>query len=141
MELPTVDEARARDAGGDRRRWRAETSRSPGNGRVLREEVTAARDQPPFDASAMDGWAVRSGRRPATLRIVGESAAGHGWSGTLGRGEAVRILTGAAIPAGADRVVIQEEAKREGDRVRVGPAGAAGFIRPRGGDFARGDGC
>ena len=87
----------------------------------------------------MDGWAVRSADLPATLRIVGESAAGHGWDGTLASGEAVRIATGAALPAGADHVVIQEEAEREGSSVRVGPIGASGFVRPRGADYAAGD--
>ena len=88
------------------------------NGRVLREDVLATRYQPPFDVSAMDGWAVRKADLPGDLAIVGESAAGRGWSGTLGRGETVRIFTGAAVPAGADWVVIQEEATRVDDRVQ-----------------------
>ena len=106
--------------------------------RVLMEAVVAVRDQPPFNASAMDGWAVCG---PADLhRIVGESAAGHGYQATLEPGQAVRIFTGAPVPPGADRIVIQEEAVREGDHVRV-PAGDVGstYIRPRGGDFRVGD--
>lgn len=111
-------------------------------GRVLREEVRATRDQPPFAASAMDGWAVREADAydaPAALRIVGESAAGSGWNGVLEPGQAVRISTGAPLPRGADRVVMQEEATRRGDRVSVGPlTGASRFVRPQAADFARG---
>lgn len=111
------------------------------DGRVLGETITALRDQPPFDASAMDGWAVRRADvgEATALRIVGESAAGRGYEATLGAGEAVRIFTGAPLPCGADLVVIQEKAAREGDLVRLGPAGAESHIRPRGGDFHTGD--
>jgi len=110
------------------------------DGRVLVETVAAVRDQPPFDASAMDGWAVRRADlgETTTLRIVGESAAGRGHESVLQPGEAVRIFTGAPVPAGADLVVIQEEATREGDQVRLGPAGPNNNIRPRGGDFRAG---
>ena len=68
-------------------------------GRLLAEDVTAVRDQPPFDASAMDGWAVRSADAPGELSIAGESAAGHGYEGVLQPGQAVRIFTGGALPA------------------------------------------
>lgn len=111
-------------------------------GRVLRAEVRATRDQPPFAASAMDGWAVCEADArgaPAALRIVGESAAGRGWDGTMQPGQAVRISTGAPLPQGADRVVMQEDARQEGEQVWVGPlAGGDRFVRPRGADFARG---
>lgn len=107
-------------------------------GRVLAEDVAAVRDQPPFNASAMDGWAVRSGDTPGTLRIVGESAAGHGYEGGLGAGEAVRIFTGGAVPAGADAIVIQENAQRDGEAVTTPQASAGQHIRPQGGDFAAG---
>ncbi len=107
-------------------------------GRVLAQDVAAIRDQPPFTASAMDGWALRSADAPGALRIVGESAAGHGYDGALGAGQAVRIFTGAAVPAGADTVVIQEDATREGDLVTV-PASMVGEnIRPAAGDFRAG---
>lgn len=110
------------------------------DGRWLAEPVRASRDQPPFDASAMDGWAVRSvdlGTGP--LRIMGESAAGAGFGGELGPGEAVRIFTGAPLPVGADRVVIQEEAKVEDGRLMVGSGPEAPtWIRRRGADFATG---
>jgi molybdopterin molybdotransferase len=112
-------------------------------GRCLAESVSAARDQPPFDASAMDGWAMRraDARRGAALRILGESAAGRPFAGTLGPGEAVRIFTGAALPPGADFVVIQEEARRDGERVALtapDPATGPAYVRPRGGDLAAG---
>jgi molybdopterin molybdotransferase len=107
-------------------------------GRVLAEPVVAARDQPPFPASAMDGWAVRAADCPGALRIVGESAAGHGYEGAVGPGEAVRIFTGAAVPAGCDAVVIQEDAVREGDAVRVPETSSGRHVRPAGLDFRAG---
>ena len=112
-------------------------------GGVLAEPVLAVRDQPPFDASAMDGWAIRradAASGEARLRIVGESAAGRGYPHPLGAGEAVRIFTGAPVPAGADMVVIQEEARRDGDAVVLGPvASGKTNIRGRGGDFRAGE--
>ena len=110
--------------------------------RFLAEPVVAVRDQPPFDSSAMDGWAICGADAEAgsvLLDIAGESAAGHGFDGPLQPGQAVRIFTGAAIPSGADRVVIQENAERLGDKVRLGPLDGDGDnIRPRGGDFMAG---
>ena len=138
LRLLSVEDARAR--------MLAEVSALPAEnvalnraiGRVLAQDVAAIRDQPPFTASAMDGWALRSADAPGALLIIGESAAGHGYDGALGAGQAVRIFTGAAVPAGADTVVIQEDATREADRVTV-PASAAGEnIRPAGGDFRAG---
>ncbi|HEX5377406.1 MAG TPA: gephyrin-like molybdotransferase Glp [Phenylobacterium sp.] len=108
-------------------------------GRVLAEDLTAVRDQPPFTNSAMDGWAVRSADAPGDLAIVGESAAGHGYAGVLGPGQAVRIFTGAALPDGADAVVIQENAARDGDRVSVPAARPGDNIRGAGKDFRAGD--
>lgn len=107
-------------------------------GRVLAEDVTAVRDQPPFAASAMDGWAVRTSDTPGVLKIVGESAAGHGYAGAVAPGEAVRIFTGAAVPSDCDAVVIQENATREGETVRVPAARPDQNIRPAGGDFTAG---
>ncbi|MGH9821610.1 MAG: molybdopterin molybdotransferase MoeA [Pyrinomonadaceae bacterium] len=86
-------------------------------GRVLAENVVADTDIPPFDRSQMDGFAVVAGdtaKAPVTLRLVGESAAGRGWHYRLKRGEAVRIMTGAPVPAGADAVQKLESA-REND--------------------------
>jgi len=113
---------------------------SNADGRTLAETVTAVRDQPPFDSSAMDGWAVRLADigEAVALTIVGESAAGRGYEAELHSGEAVRIFTGAPVPQGADFIVIQEEATRDGDTVRLGPAGANANVRRRGGDFREG---
>ena len=108
------------------------------NGRVLAEDVAAVRDQPPFAASAMDGWAVRSADAPGALTIIGESAAGHGFAGAVAAGQAVRIFTGAAIPAGCDAIVIQEDAIHDGDRVTVPAVTAGHHLRPAGGDFQAG---
>lgn len=113
-----------------------------GLGRVLAEDLVARRTQPPFAVSAMDGYAVRAAdvaQVPARLRIVGAAPAGSAFSGTLRPGEAVRIFTGAPVPAEADCVVIQENASREGDWVTVRESAASGrHIRPEGLDFRTG---
>jgi molybdopterin molybdotransferase len=109
--------------------------------RVLARDVAARRDQPPFAASAMDGYAIHAAdhRQGATLTLIGEAAAGHGWQGTLGPRQSVRIFTGAPVPAGADRVVIQEDVTRSGDTITIDDAQDSGSnIRPKGGDFAQG---
>ena len=111
-------------------------------GRVLAEDVTAQRTQPPFSASAMDGYAVRHGDAAAgaTLRVIGEAAAGHGFRETVGAGDAVRIFTGAPMPVGTDSVLIQENAERAGDNVSVREQPKASeYVRPSGGDFREGD--
>ena len=108
-------------------------------GRVLAAEVTASRDQPPFAASAMDGWAVRAADTPGRLTIIGESAAGRGCTRPVGQGEAVRIFTGAAVPDGADAVVIQEDAQPDGGGVTVPAASAGQNVRPSGQDFQAGE--
>ena len=142
MKNLAAEEARARMLAGIGPPGAEAATLAEAMGRVLARAVRASRDQPPFDASAMDGWAVRRADAldaPASLLIVGESAAGHGFAGRLGPGQAVRIFTGGAVPEGADLVAIQEEAVREGDRVRLGPlAGKPAHLRPRGGDFAAG---
>jgi molybdopterin molybdotransferase len=107
-------------------------------GRVLAQDIIAGRDQPPFAASAMDGYAVRSGDTPGALRVVGESAAGHGFEGHCEAGTAIRISTGAAMPDGADTVVIQEDVRRDGDSIIVAAAKAGWNIRSRGCDFSAG---
>ncbi|MEO6338985.1 MAG: gephyrin-like molybdotransferase Glp [Caulobacteraceae bacterium] len=143
MKNLSVEEARARMlARAPRLEAEAVALSAAAMGRVLAETVTATRDQPPFDASAMDGWAVRfeDARTEARLKVAGESAAGAGYDARMQAGEAVRIFTGAPVPAGADTVVIQEEARREGDVVTLGPVPEAGrHIRPRGGDFKAGE--
>src|SRR5688572_16053896 len=114
MKLLTVDEARARMLAEIAPNRTEAVALKASMGRVLAEDVAASRDQPPFAASAMDGWGLRASDTPGLLRIVGESAAGHGYEGEVGSGEAVRIFTGAAVPGGCDTVVIQEDAEREG---------------------------
>jgi molybdopterin molybdotransferase len=112
-------------------------------GRVLAEDVAARRTQPPFAVSAMDGYAVRAAdvaRVPARLKVVGSVPAGQAYPGTIGGGEAVRIFTGAPVPAGADAIVIQEDTARDGDIVTVREAAPAGhYVRPAGLDFRAGD--
>ena len=110
-------------------------------GRVLLKPVRARRDQPPFAASAMDGYAVRyeDARPGATLTVIGESAAGSRFGGTRNPGQAVRIFTGAPVPAGAARVVIQEDVARDGDTITIGDRlDRSDHIRPVGGDFRAG---
>jgi molybdopterin molybdotransferase len=107
-------------------------------GRTLAGTVTATRDQPPFAASAMDGYAVRSVDTPGSLTVAGESAAGHGFAGRCEPGAAIRISTGAAMPDGADAIVIQENVRREGERIIVPAVAANHFVRRRGIDFTAG---
>ncbi len=107
-------------------------------GRTLAEPITAIRDQPPFDASAMDGFALRAGEIAGDYRVIGESAAGRPFSGAVNTGEAIRIFTGAAVPNDC-RVIVQERATQDGDCVTFEPGGGAStFVRPRGGDFRAG---
>lgn len=120
-----------------------QVSVSEAGGRILAETLTARRTHPPFDGSAMDGYAVRRADTisvPARLSVVGESAAGGSFDETLGENEAVRIFTGAPLPAGADTIVIQEDTKRDGDIVTVKEAPKPGqHIRRAGIDFTEGD--
>ena len=108
-------------------------------GRVLAEPIQAMRNQPPFDASAMDGWAILDDAPPGVFHIAGESAAGHGFTGEVSEGEAVRIFTGARTPPRC-RVVVQEASERVEGGVRLAfEADGARHVRRRGGDFAAGD--
>jgi len=111
-------------------------------GRVLATDAVARRDQPPFDASSMDGYAVQSVEveKDAMFRVIGEAAAGHRFEGRVGAGEAVRIFTGAPVPDGAGTVVIQEDVRRDGDLITItGELDGKDNIRVRGGDFAVGE--
>ena len=112
-------------------------------GRVLVRSIKARRDQPPFAASAMDGYAVRFADLevlPATLKLAGTSAAGHACKRPLKPGQAIRILTGAPLPKGADTIVIQENTTRQSATIQVDEATPfAKNIRKRGLDFAKGD--
>ncbi len=115
-------------------------------GLVLARDVIASELVPPFANTAMDGFAVRaadtagaSEHAPVTLRIVGEVAAGHAPSIAVGDGEAVRIMTGAPVPGGADAIVMVERTRAHGDAVAIFQAAVAGdHIRPAGGDLEAG---
>ena len=112
-------------------------------GRVLAAPVVARIESPRSDVSAMDGYALRDDdlvALPARLRVAGESFAGGGWAGAIGPGECVRIFTGAPMPGGAERVVIQENVERDGDfAVIARHPGNARHVRARGGDFSAGE--
>ena len=108
-------------------------------GRVLAEAFAATRDQPPFASSAMDGYALSGAAPGAQYRVVGEAPAGHAWDGALGTGEALRIFTGAPVPEGADRIVIQEDVARDGDRITLNAdLDPQAYIRRAGMDFRAG---
>ncbi|MGY9047013.1 hypothetical protein P775_14550 [Puniceibacterium antarcticum] len=107
--------------------------------RVMVRAETARRDQPPFAASAMDGYAVTHAAPGLTLTVIGDAAAGHHFSGTVAEGKAVRIFTGAPVPLGATRVVIQEDVTRSGDTITLRDnLDASDNIRPVGNDFSAG---
>jgi molybdopterin molybdotransferase len=112
-------------------------------GRTLGGDIRALRDQPPFPASAMDGYAVRSAdaaEAPATLQVIGTSAAGRRFPGQVGPMQAVRIFTGAPVPEGADTVVLQEDTERTGDEVVVKePAHSGLHVRAAALDFRAGE--
>ncbi|KZL21899.1 Molybdopterin molybdenumtransferase [Pseudovibrio axinellae] len=111
-------------------------------GRVLAEDVKATRTQPPFSASAMDGYAVKASdttNQDNPLKVIGEVAAGHSFEGTLKAGEALRIFTGAPVPGGADAILMQENARRDGDNLFcLESVSVDKFIRPAGLDFHEG---
>jgi len=111
-------------------------------GRTLAEDVIARGPAPRRAVSTMDGYAVvDAATAPGEwLDVVGESLPSASWSGTVEPGQAARIFTGAAVPPGATRVIIQEHAERDGARVRFTPSyGPATYIRAAGSDFAAGD--
>lgn len=113
-------------------------------GRALASPLRALRTQPPFNASAMDGYAVRAAdiaSVPARLTLIGEAAAGGHFPGAVGAGEAVRIFTGAPVPKGADTILIQENARRfdEAEIEATAPVASGRHIRRKGLDFQEGD--
>jgi molybdopterin molybdotransferase len=113
-------------------------------GRVLAEPIVALRTQPPFPASAMDGYAIRAvdvARVPARLTVIGQAPAGKQFTGTVGPNEAVRIFTGAPVPEGADTILIQENARAVADGIveAVETVAAGRHIRRIGLDFVQGD--
>jgi molybdopterin molybdotransferase len=112
-----------------------------GLNRVLAADAVAARNQPPFSASIMDGYAVRDAESKigATFTVIGEAAAGHTFDGTVVAGQAVRIFTGAPLPKGASRVVIQENVTRLGNQITQTDVSRTTNIRDIGADFKIGD--
>jgi molybdopterin molybdotransferase len=141
--LLPVAEARARVLAGAGARGTERVSLAEALGRTLSEPLVAQRTQPPFRASAMDGFALQVAdlaALPAKLKLIGESAAGHGYAGSLHRGEAVRIFTGAPVPDGADTVLMQEDATLDGTIVTATRAVVEGrHIRTVGVDFKDGE--
>ena len=114
-----------------------------GLGRILARDLIAGSDLPRFDASAVDGYAVRSGDlvqgKITRMTVIGRSAAGHPLDREVGPGEAVRIFTGAGVPAGADLVLMQEDCRLDGDRLIIPPAAVGRMnIRRKGEDLANG---
>ncbi|MEM9277006.1 MAG: gephyrin-like molybdotransferase Glp [Pseudomonadota bacterium] len=111
--------------------------------RILGSDLASLRTQPPFDASAMDGYAVRQEdiqSLPASLKLIGQSRAGEPFDGSVGKGEAVRIFTGAVVPEGADSIVIQENTTADSELTTVNSGVEAGkFIRKAGLDFKQGE--
>lgn len=140
----SVAEAQAKVLEGLKRLGSEQVSVGAAGGRVLSADVAANRTQPPFDASAMDGYAVRAqdvAVLPASLKVIGTVAAGASFGGTVSKGEAVRIFTGAPVPKGANTIVIQENSRVEGDVVRIvdGASPEGRHIRRAGIDFKKGD--
>ena len=144
MALIPVDEALERLLSGADRLAAETVTIDRAAWRVLAADISALRTQPPFNASAMDGYAVRAAdvaSTPTTLRMIGEAPAGRGFAGTVGPGETVRIFTGAPVPQGADAVLIQENARALGGGVveALEPVAAYRNIRRQGLDFNEGD--
>ena len=110
-------------------------------GRWMCAPAVARRDQPPFPASAMDGYAVQGNPGPDdNFQVIGEAGAGHAFDGNVGPGQAVRIFTGAPVPPGSTRVIIQEDVIRLDDRILLKEGlDTATHIRPQGQDFRAGD--
>lgn len=143
----SLDEARALLLGALKPLPAETVAAAAADGRVLAREVRARLDQPRFDQSAMDGYAVRAAdaagatsRNPRALRLQGEMPAGTARRPRLRSGGAVRVFTGSALPAGADAVVMQEDVRREGEDVLIGLAPRPGdHVRRRGEELRRGD--
>lgn len=142
MTLLSVPEALARVTEGIEPLAAERVPLAAARGRVLAQDLRARLTQPPFDASAMDGYALRGAdvsSLPANLKLVGQSAAGAGFAGEIRAGETVRIFTGAPVPRGADTVVLQEDAEQTGDVITVKAGRPGAHIRPQGQDFTEGE--
>ncbi|WP_298821943.1 gephyrin-like molybdotransferase Glp [uncultured Roseibium sp.] len=143
MSLMPVSEALENLLEGVEPRETVQAPLDKANGRFLAEPLTSTRNQPPFAASAMDGYAIRHSDLTGdttVLEVIGEAPAGHGFAGKVQNGQAVRIFTGAPVPDGTDTILIQENAERTGDSITVleQPQKAA-FVRPAGLDFSKGE--
>lgn len=143
MSLLPVDKALSRILNSAQPHGTESISLAEAGGRIVAEPVKANLLQPPFDCSAMDGYALIAPDKinyPIELTLIGESAAGKRFSGKLSAGEAVRIFTGAPMPADADSIVIQENTERSGDKLTIHQGLDKGrHIRRAGLDFAPGD--
>ncbi|MGH6749360.1 MAG: molybdopterin molybdotransferase MoeA [Methyloceanibacter sp.] len=142
MALLSVDEALARVLDGLAPLGAERVPLEDGQRRVVAEDLAARVTQPPFAASAMDGYAVRAAdvaSLPARLEVIGVAAAGAGFKERVGQGEAVRIFTGAPVPEGADTVVIQENTEEADGVVTIEEAAPGRHIRPCGQDFQEGE--
>jgi len=138
----SVDEARNRILSGLRPTPAEVVALADAWNRVAAAPVTARLTQPPSDVSAMDGYALRAadGGLGSTLQVIGAAPAGHPFDGTVGAGQIVRLFTGSVVPTGADAILLQEDATRDGETVRINEAVVAGrHIRRAGQDFANGD--
>ncbi len=138
-DLPTADEALALVLAHVQPLAGEDVSVADAAGRIAVADSFAVVDLPPFDSSAMDGYAVRARDTPGELRVTGHSAAGRPSPETVGPGEAIEISTGAVVPAGADAVIPVEQTRRAGDAVGTEPIQRAMNIRPRGGDIRAGE--
>src|SRR5665213_121514 len=142
MALMSVGEALARVLADAQPGAAEDVALADAHGRVLAQDLSALRTQPPDAVSAMDGYAVRAedvAQAPVTLKIIGEVAAGHPFAGSVGKSEAARIFTGGVMPSGSDTVVIQENTARDDDSVIVQKTAAQGRnVRPQGIDFTQG---
>lgn len=140
MALLPVEEARARILSNVKPLPPENVPLAQALGRVLAKPLSAKRDQPPFNSSAMDGYALGSEDNATELTVIGTSAAGHAFNGKLKTGQAIRIFTGAPVPATADAVVIQENTTASGKIVTILQSARVGQnIRPRGLDFRKGE--
>jgi molybdopterin molybdotransferase len=140
----SVSEARARILAASAKIHDVETvTLAEALGRTLAEDLVAKRTQPPVPVSAMDGYALRAAdvaTLPTTLKLIGESAAGHGFAGSVAAGECVRIFTGAPVPDGADAILMQEYVVADGATITPQKSVPHGdFIRKAGLDFSTGD--
>jgi molybdopterin molybdotransferase len=141
VALISVEEALARVLDGVTPLPAEEIPIGEAHGRVLAGTLAARRTQPPADLSSMDGYAVQAAdiaAVPANLRLIGESAAGKPFDGTMRAGETVRVFTGSVMPQGAEQVVPQENVGRNGDQVTINSPPKSKFVRRQGLDFKAG---